>query len=290
MKKLTKYHLNTLIDLLEKQSWLLKKRSELLNLLSFCSNVSEQYIIIELLYRFKYLTDEDLRIYLNNLIHQIFNVWKYPQDQTQIVAFSNSKDPDSSESILWKLKPLLAEKNIRDVKLINALGKSVALIEKYPYIILIDEFSGTGLTVINRYKQLFNAINDYVRQKELTVDKFYMKITTIAAMSEAIKNIESNSIDIYSPLVLKKGISDNFTGKKLNDANITMNTLELKIKPKDDHGDFPSYGKGKAEALYAQELGNIPNSVFPIFWWPTISNGKSRKTLFNRYEEAVDGN
>ena len=47
-----------------------------------------------------------------------------------------------------------------------------------------------------------------------------------------------------------------------------------------------SWGYGHAEALYCRQFGNIPNSVFPIFWWNRYYDGAKRESVFTRVQDG----
>ncbi len=101
-------------------------------------------------------------------------------------------------------------------------------------------------------------------------------------MSEGILALEGAGFNCYSRYIFEKGISAYYDGEELHHAIGNMNRLEDGIAANPKPKSFPSFGWGRAEALYCMERTNIPNSVFPLFWWETHASGKKRNTLFNR--------
>ena len=59
-----------------------------------------------------------------------------------------------------------------------------------------------------------------------------------------------------------------------------MLQLEQKLEHSQKFIYFP-FGKDKSEALFYIDEFNIPNNVFPIFWWEKTLHG-IRNTMFTR--------
>jgi len=121
-------------------------------------------------------------------------------------------------------------------------------------IVLVDDFIGTGKTASD-------AI-DYVR-KELPQLKDNSKIIimTIVALEQGINFLSKSGVKTYAAHVVKKGITDKYTGSLLKEATDCMNGIEKKIphlKP-----DY-KFGYKQSEALVSME--RCPNNTFPIYW------------------------
>ena len=42
----------------------------------------------------------------------------------------------------------------------------------------------------------------------------------------------------------------------------------------------------ESEALFCRKSKNVPNNVFPIFWWKRYADNSDRKTLFIRSQSG----
>jgi len=272
--KFTREQFNKILQLYNVQPWLQKKEDELFDLLGLCSNIAEQGLIFDLLIKFKYLTSSDISEYYEKIVEQVVESWKLDPNETQIVAISCDDNPDSGQAILWFLKYYLVKYSLSGFKLLNIFWKAIKHVEQRPNIVLVDEFAGTGTTVINRYKWLRNSIPAKY--------EYNIFVCIIASMLNAKNNIEDHGIELFTPLVLQKGIKHNYEGKKRKKAYRNMYKLELKLAEEVEDIRLPNLGWGFAEALYAQQYANAPNSVFPIFWWPKLNDGSIRNTILRR--------
>lgn len=101
-------------------------------------------------------------------------------------------------------------------------------------------------------------------------------------MEFALDKIEKLAISFYSPLILKKGITDFVKSRdgKLHFEHMT--NIESKLQPFYKGEAMPSLGYGGSESLFAIEGINVPNNVFPVFWWPVLKGEIERNTIFKR--------
>ena len=85
-------------------------------------------------------------------------------------------------------------------------------------------------------------------------------------------------VELYAYFNLKKGIDSIENDEERGNATKTMQELEEKL----NHPDRYRFGFENSQSLFALGSINIPNNVFPIFWWPGTKDGEERKTIFNR--------
>ena len=268
--------------------WLGKHEEAFNELVEACDTFEEQLLIFDLLDRFNYIKIDDMKLHLENIVKYIFETLKLPVDRTQIVATTVDTSADSAQMIIQYLKPIFARQGYREVKIVNSIAASVSNVIKYPNIVYVDEFVGTGKTIAKRIRD-FRNIYDLEIKNEIArgnVDASYvLHVAVLASMFEAKTEIEKTGVDIFASLWLNKGISHHFEGDDLNNACLRMKRLETLLVNDVNAEKFPSFGYGKAEALYCLEEGNIPDSVFPLFWWPSYFDGTKRQTMFFRMEE-----
>ncbi len=267
------------VNLYAKQTWLIAKKHELNQLVKFCGD--DTPLVISLLERFVNIEDKALNFYLEEMTDFIINYSGYSEDTSQIVAMSYDAAADSGQKTLDQLKMPLYQNGWKNVQTVNTIGGAPKQYKKgKKQIIVVDEFIGSGLTVLNRAKQLRSDINSDI---DIT-------FCILAGIRNAVELVEENGINIFCPLQLEKGISGHYTGSELITAQTSMKNLESKLSEKINTKQLSDYsfGYGEAEALLTMEgcNGNTPNSVFPIFWWIKDKDNKDRDTLLTRYERG----
>jgi hypothetical protein len=283
LKKLVnKEDLLKIFSLYSKQSWLIEKEDQLLELFLFCETAQKKQLIIQLLNDFHYLDQKVLNNYLSQIADFIINDSKFNEETTQVASITFDDEADSSQKVIDYVKMPLFRQGWYNVKLVNRFGATVKNYrEGRKQIIFIDEFVGSGQTIIGRIKQLRNDIGK----------DFELKFCFIAGMDHGIKRIEEQGFEVFCPLRLPKGISDRFKDVELEAALNEMEKLEEKLAPSINGFNLSSYSFGfnRAEALYSLEgcEGNTPNSVFPIFWWPRDISDNKRDTLLTRFERGL---
>lgn len=268
------------MQLYSRQSWLSKKESSLEALISTCDTKEQKKLIFSLLDRFHYLNGETTNFFLEQMADYIVNC-EFEMERIQLVACTYNDEADSGQKILDMIKIPLYQKGWKKFKTVNVIGKAVKTSsEGKNQIIIVDEFLGTGRTLRTRIEWLKKNVRQPVE----------IKCCFLAGMKNAVEKLKADSIDIFCPLQLEKGISEYFEGDKLNFAINDMIGLESKLAKIINEKKLEDYslGYGKAEALYSLENGNTPNSVFPIFWWLKDKNGNERETILTRYETGFE--
>lgn len=273
------YH--QIVNLYGKQGWLIKKQDKLIELMDFCETREHKDLIISLLERFHYLTDDTLGFLLNELADYIINKSGFKIETTQILSITFDDEADSSQKILDLIKMPLFDKGWRNIKTVNRYGAcNKNFKEGKTQIIIIDEFIGSGKTLRGRIKQLKNDIKG----------EFELKCCFLAGVKDAVESLEKENIEIFCPLTMPKGLSGFYQKPELVKMEDLMFNLELKLAHKINNKDLYDYsfGYGDAQALYSLDgcRGNTPNSVFPIFWWLKDNNQKDRNTLLTRFESG----
>ncbi|WP_063290762.1 phosphoribosyltransferase-like protein [Pseudovibrio sp. Ad5] len=269
-----------MIAALEKQPWLHKKQTEMDALIEELDDAEQKTLIFELLGNFTYICSHRLSDFLGGLAETISTQWGCTPHNTIIVALNRGQCADSSQAILWHLKPAMAKRGAWTPNLfvidIEEAAKQCNQHTHIANVIIIDEFSGTGKTIdkeLNRFKnQLNNASGLSIR------------IALVALMQDAFEKFPDFIDDFYFLEDMRPGISSHIEESKRPEAIEIMKTLEGKLAQvaRDKKLKKHIFGWGKSEALYYYENGNTPNNVFPIFWWPEDVNGQQRLTLLNR--------
>lgn len=268
-----------IFSLLKKQPWLAAREDKLESLfLSFPEN-SDREILFHLLYNFNFLDSTLFSISIKEIIEIINNQASKDINKFQICAATGDKDADSGQWVLYSLKSEPYSRIlIKGIPLRNSIHSASSILEERPNIFIIDEFSGTGKTIVSRIKHLRGREKE-ISQKLGSDFKLSIRVLLIAGMSEAYKSISEFADFVYFTNTIEKGLSFHFKGLDLFFKKEKMIRIEDKF---DKNDDFYHFGYGASEALYARDGGNIPNNVFPVFWWEKMIKNPSWVALFSR--------
>jgi len=267
-----------LFDLCFQRPWLAYFNPALYYLWFNADNNFQKKLLEKLLLDFLYLTDNDVREVCKKISNQIETEWKLVPPDTIIIATCNGKEPDGSQMLIQKIK------NKFDIKWReqNFLSHFSYLEDHLTHnlnIVLLDDFIGTGKTISGRIE----TVNNLIKEKQCNNVKLFL--VSAAAMNFAKSTLDNLYINHYSANWLDRGISESFEGSERVQAVAEMKNLEKKLSSKWDALKLPSFGYGQSESLFSNGDSNVPNNVFPIFWWPYDNDGKERIRLFKRVSQ-----
>jgi hypothetical protein len=277
-RKLDRETFTILFKLTTAQPWLERRQSELLDTMDVCTSVEEQSLLCDLLYRFTYLFGSKLEDDILKIIGQLADGWLCSPDKTMIVAINRSNFSDSSQSLLWHLKPAVgALQGWGTNNFVAKMNDAVTLAGDRDTIVLVDEFVGTGETMAKAIEWLQKKLEEIEKRPTIYV-------CVLAAMEASRSRVEKTGVAFFSANWLRRGISDYYSGTALRDAVLRMERLETELQPKIAGRTLKKYlfGYKRSESLYCLEHGNTPNNVFPVFWWPELKGGKLRNPLLRR--------
>jgi hypothetical protein len=267
-----------LLELTRIQPWLENTSEELAELWNYCTSDSERGLVEDLIRRYIYLDSSGLKQAGTEVATHICEIWKLNGSDTLIVAVSDNSEPDGSQMFIQSLKNKFVDYDNWDKdNFINRIGDSINKLNGIKNVVLVDDFIGTGKTVTRR----INWYKKKLEENDLD-EKVNVYVCSIAAMEFSIELIDESKVDYFCPVWLKKGISEHYTGINLTAAIDDMNNLESRLEPIVRGKTLPNFGYDKSEALFAIEPLNVPNNVFPIFWWQEERIKKKRKTIFKR--------
>jgi hypothetical protein len=265
--------------ILPKQNWLIDKEPELINMISLCKTDQQKDLIFELLEDFQFINSDILKRYIESIADYIINESGFDINKTLIVGMAMDDEPDSSQWILQQLRPVLTKKGWNNVKIMTRFDKGVKLLNMgyLTQLILVDEFIGSGQSVVGRINLL----------KERAKKDYEIKACFIAGMEFGIKRVIDSFSDFRCFIPLKKGISEKYSDGKRDLAINNMIELESTLLPQINNKELTEYhfGFNEAEALYSS-FGNTPNSVFPFFWWPYDFYSNNRNPILIRNQEG----
>ena len=283
MLNVDKSQFSAVMTIIKENTWLSTRADKLTDLLlEDCSTKEEQDLVANLLSRFKYISAACFVDRLNDLVLDIITMPNIKPENTLIAAMAADSGPDSSQALVQTIKVKLQHHGWGGVQIVNVFGSAFKKMKAEDFsrqnIILVDEFIGSGRTVIGRVSQ----IKSQFKGAGVDVNVF---VNVVFASNVGIKALKESGINCSYIEEVNRGISD-FEAAENIDSKIKF-MLGLEGKLSSEYGKYKlneySLGYGKAESLISIENANIPNNVFPIFWWPEYADGKIRNPLFSRH-------
>lgn len=133
-------------------------------------------------------------------------------------------------------------------------------------IIFVDDFIGTGSTA---YKLILNFF-------EMRSQDDYAIIISAASLEAGMYKIRTLGIDVYTGIILKKGIKDspNITDK--NKAYQIIDAIERRL------AIDKKYHRGYKQSEALVKMIRTPNNTFPVYWCEKMKNGKKWPAPFPR--------
>ena len=256
-------------------NWLSYEPEALFDLWCLTDNSDQKDLIEHLIKNFYFIDSRKLTLASVGISNQIEEIWQLSFKNTFLLATCDDRSPDGSQSIIQILKNKFSN-NWKESNFYNSLPVGANEISDNTNIIMVDDFIGTGDTIKRKFKYLKDTLINR-GLKNVTI-----RIVSLAAMDFSKEILDELTVEYYSFYWMKKGINELIDENNRELATQSMEHLEDKLQKKNGQRRLPNFGYKKSEALYALEAYNIPNNVFPIFWWPFYKGGNSRKTLFKR--------
>ena len=236
-------------------------------------DINQKKLILYLIHKFLYVDSNRADEFCEKIVHQITDIWGLQARNTTITAACDNSNPDGSQLMVQKLKNRFPF-HWREFDFSNSLPEALyEKIKSNDNLVICDDFIGTGLTIERKTGYALKVI------RERGLDNVQLYIVSFAAMLFSRTTITH---PLYSCEWLLKGISETLTGDNLIVATKIMEKMEGLLKPRIGRQFLPKFGFERSESLYNYENDNIPNNVFPIFWWKKYKNNKFRVPMFRR--------
>lgn len=285
-KSYTKTQYEKTFDLLFKYEHIVvrpltKDTKALEELVAICDTDEKYALLDELLSRFYYMDDDDYQKRIGQIADHIIKM-KYEPQKTVIMAMAHDHEADGSQDVLNALQTALVLKEYNGFYTDSRMDQKV---EKNHYnkgirnFVIVDDFVGTGRTALNRYHSFVKLLNK---------DDIHVSFCIVSGMGFGVDYCHHNRMPLYCPLQLEKGLSAHYDGLELSSKVYIMRTLEMNLARQIGNLELKDYsmGWGKAESLFYREGRNVPNNVYPIFWWKRYRDGNVRNTLFQRRQNG----
>lgn len=270
---LPEWDFKSLFDLGLQYEWLITCDEGFMELWNSTGNdINQKKLIIYLIHNFLYVDSNKADEFCGQIVNHITVVWGLQPRNTTITAACDKSNPDGSQLMVQKLKNRFPF-HWREFDFSNSLPKALYKLNSNDNLVICDDFVGTGLTIKSKTDYALKVIH----KRGLVNVQLY--IVSFAAMQFSKTNIP---YQFYSCEWLLKGISETLTGDKLAVATKIMEKMESILKPNIGKRYLPKFGFQRSESLYNFENDNIPNNVFPIFWWKKYKNNQFRIPMFRR--------
>ena len=270
---------NQIFELTRKQRWLSDKSEHVGNLIfDECSSPEERELVFSLLSRFDSIDYKSFTDSLIQIVQKIKTLPNFNAKETIVLPLTVGSGEDSGQEVIYRIKSISENEGVSDWITANRADKLPNILKKInskiSRVVFVDEFLGSGETVVGRFQAAQKAFDDKC------IDKPEFIACVVAAQKEGIENVEAEGIEVFATNTYKRGITDFYDDS--SEQIQVMKNLENLLSKEFNGRKLPSLGYGAAEALYHREGGNTPNSVFPIFWWKYLNNGSCRKTVVVR--------
>lgn len=237
----------------------------------------ERDLLAALLRDFVYVDVDECEDLLQSIIEQL-QKWGCNKENTVIVAINKRvRENDGSVVFLKQLEDRLygwKEKNFHtyfDEK------RRFRSIKNFKKVVLIDDFIGSGGTMVDRLKKLRSTL---VRTKS----KPDIYVVALAGLLEAkLLYSELNDEKVYAPLWLRKAFDRTVDSAK----TIIMDEILKRLNNSNNDGKkyrLKTYGYGykNSAGLYYNVHYRIPNNVLSMFWWGRFENKDTYHSMFRR--------
>ncbi len=266
-----------------KQPWLIPKLDKLHDILySDCSEELSRNLIYELLDRFLYVDTAMHHAHMTDLALEIVSEPGIEDVNTQIVAMCADWNSDSSLEIIYNLKPLMEAHGWRQCSIVNRFTHALKNYRetKHNNIVLVDDFIGSGQTVLGRIKTIRSQFDDS------KVTDYTIRVKVLASTRAGLDNLTNSGVQVTAQKIINKGIDDYYDPIAAAEHRARMLAIESLLSKgylsREGEREMPSLGYNGAQATYCRENANTPNSVFPVFWWPFKVDGSERSVVLVR--------
>lgn len=229
----------------------------------FCSRLElfdqdKQDLLIELGYKFIDLGIHDFQPCFIDAINKIPNIENYKSIIVAPLKSPKTKSVKSCDGVWYYLK------SYSDFSY-ESFGKKLffdsdwerihaGLEDPQVLLLLIDDFIGTGETVIGALDDLY--------AENIIKSKHEIKVLTFLAQQKGIESVHEKYPDmVICSILLRKGLTDNYTGEDLAYKAKMMSEMEQKLRVLPDY----EFGYGRSESLVAISKRSA-NNTFPVFW------------------------
>lgn len=256
-----------------------KRQRGIEEMYDLCDNDEQRSLVKDMIMDFSEMNDDVYNLCLLDMVDAIINKG-YPLEECLVAAMAHDHMPDSSQAVLQDIKTYLVANNFPNGNYCNRFDHSLKhRFKNIRHYFIVDDFVGSGSTVSNRNNEL---------AKKLAGKLYTVHFVVAAGMQYAIEMLKANGIDIHCSYLMKKGISEKYDSAIVPHKLQLMTDLETKFAATIKQTELSDHHLGykQSEALFCRKYRNIPNNVFPLFWWKRYSDNSDRDTMFDRTQDG----
>lgn len=284
MPKVNKEKCQFIFDLVQRQHDFFTNGSEeeckkrlrcLEEMYNLCDNKEQRSLVKDMIIDFSEMNDDVYNLCLLDMVDAIIGK-SFPLDECLVVATAHDHFPDSSQVVLQDLKTYLGINKFPNENYCNRFDHCFKnRFSNIHHYFIVDDFIGSGSTVVNRNNELVN---------KLAGNEYTIHFVMVAGMQYAIDILRNKDIDIHCSYLMKKGISEKYDKAIVPQKLKLMSDLEMKLAMTINQTQLSDYhfGYKQSEVLFCRKYRNIPNNVFPLFWWKRYANNSERETMYSR--------
>ncbi len=285
MGSMPKKAFEKVLQLAFKYPWLQPKTQALSTLLfEDCENEEQTQLVVDILDHLRHITIQEYNESISDLALDIATCGLEPK-LTFIAAMSPDSKADSGQSVLYDLKGELSKLEWKGYRSVNRYDQTPKAYKEFRQteedqsinIVLVDNFVGTGSTVINRVKR----IQELFSQAKYPPPNILVKVLICSESGD--KNIKEKNINFSYVYFIDDNILEKiYDEHQVENKKNMMKAIEAKLSHSHNERELPSLGYGELQIALSIESKNTPNNVFPIFWWKYYSDYKVRDVLLHR--------
>ena len=268
-----------MLNIMNKQPWLRHCEEPLKSLWRECDQ-HQKLLVNELLGRFL-VPDQDNEAEATSALRtKIVDDWGLLTANTRIVAIADQSEVSGAAHVLDALKVKMANSGWNQRHFYPNIETSVSSLRNKYAVVLVDDFIGSGKKVSTYVKKYRKLLDDK------GVSGISLYVASWAAMEASKDTLDKLDISYYAYWWQKKGITDYAKDDSEKDEKIDLikrlenSALGKKAGPY--YLSQHSLGYMQTEALFCIRNKNVPNNVFPVFWWPIDGSKNNRISLFTR--------
>lgn len=267
-KTLSAQYLIKINKVFEKNKWLIEDTEDATNSLfnRYCERIldigenKKKDLMLELTERYLWVEEDEYLEYLIDALVKLIALKSNITEKTKIYVMPLISPDDegktkSSSMLVYLFNSVKLRHNSKLSKYKFEIVDKKSEIELYlkeqdAVLLLADDYIGTGETAEKCIMQMMKK----------GVEPHQLAILSLVAQESGINYLEQYGICITSSIIRKKGISDYYEGKMLEDNIKLMQEIETKMSIKEKY----KFGYGGSESLVT--MCRTPNNTFPLFW------------------------
>lgn len=270
-------------DLIKSQKELLLEKDDILSeLYDLCDDEEQRNLVKQLLINFSLMDEDVYNLCLKDMSNNIVNRG-YSLDECLLVATAHDHLPDSSQSVLQDIKFYMELAGFPSDNYCNRFDRCLKKrdFQSIRHFFILDDFVGSGSTLQNRKDEFESKMAQNGRECSL-------HFVVASGMRFAVDQLRELGIDVFCAYNMNRAISESFLPSEVEHKIQLMSYLESKLATIINETELSDYHLGykQSEALFCRKSKNVPNNVFPIFWWKRYADNSDRKTLFIRSQSG----